>query len=113
MAIILYFLIDTLLTLHSILTLNGKLQQLQQLLDECKATGTPLKAAHAALSEYLTDNPTIQNFRERFSKLEKISPSQRRLLRAFPTMRSLRNAEPLQWLQQEWQRRRPGKNIHK
>lgn len=113
LAIFLYFLTDTLLTLHSILTLNGKLQQLQQLLDECQATGTPLKAAHAALSGYLTDSPAIQNFRERFSRLEKISPSQRRLLRAFPTMRSLRNAEPLQWLQQEWQRRKSGKNTHK
>ena len=41
----------------------------------------------------------LQNLREKFSRLEKGTPSQRRLLRAFPTMKNLRNAEPLQWLQ--------------
>ena len=108
-AIVVYFLTDTLLTLRTILTLNGKLKQIQQLLDEFRATGTPLKAAHAALSDYLTDNPTVQSFRERLSRLERSTPSQRRLLRAFPTMKPLRNGEPFLWLQQEWQKRRSGK----
>lgn len=106
LAILLYFLTDTLLTLHTILTLNGKLQQLHQLLEEFRATGAPLKAAHAALSDYLTDSPAIQSVRERIWKLERFTPSQRRLLRAFPTMKPLRNTETFQWLQQEWQRRR-------
>mgnify|MGYP005750188577 FL=1 len=109
LAIVLYFLIDTLFTLHTILSLNGKLQQIQQLLDEFRATGTPLKAAHAALSDYLNENPTVQNFRERFFKLEKTTPSQRRLLRAFPTMKPLRNTEPFLWLQQEWEKYKKGK----
>ena len=104
--IVLYFLTDTLITLHSILSLNGKLQQLQQVLDEIRESGTPLRTAHAAISGYLTDSPAMQSVRERLARLEKISPVQRRLLRAFPTMKSLRNGEPLQWLQQAWEKRR-------
>lgn len=99
LAVLAYFLTDSLLTLRTILTLNGKLQQMQELLDEFKATGEPLRAAHAALSDYLSDSPALQNLREKFFRLEKGTPSQRRLLRAFPTMKHLRNAEPLQWLQ--------------
>lgn len=104
--IVLYFLTDTLITLHSILSLNGKLQQLQQVLDEIRESGTPLRTAHAAISGYLTDSPAMQSVRERLARLEKISPVQRRLLRAFPTMKSLRNREPLQWLQQAWEKRK-------
>ena len=156
LAVLAYFLTDSLLTLRTILTLNGKLQQMQELLDEFKATAgqcSPLRSgrcpdcvplAHGTRSQpaehclpvedvecqpsgqarhpqakatargqeelpnarhkpgevlHTVQRAALQNLREKFSRLEKGTPSQRRLLRAFPTMKNLRNAEPLQWLQ--------------
>ncbi len=165
LAVLAYFLTDSLLTLRTILTLNGKLQQMQELLDEFKATGgqCPLPGREVAASKsnlssragqcpdpirevaasrsnlssrvnslagkvklptcgqeelpnarhkpgevlHTVQRAALQNLREKFSRLEKGTPSQRRLLRAFPTMKHLRNAEPLQWLQRQ---AKPGRN---
>lgn len=144
LAVLAYFLIDSLLTLRTILTLNGKLQQMQELLDEFKATAgqcpnptREIAASRSNLSSrvnslagkvklptrgqeelpnarhkpgevlHTVQRAALQNLREKFSRLEKGTPSQRRLLRAFPTMKHLRNAEPLQWLQR---RAVPGPN---
>ncbi len=186
LAVLAYFLTDSLLTLRTILTLNGKLQQMQELLDEFKATAgqcpdptreiaasrsnlssragqcpDPIRETTASRSNlssragqcpdptrevaasrsnlssrvnslagkvklptrgqeelpnarhkpgevlHTVQRAALQNLREKFSRLEKGTPSQRRLLRAFPTMKNLRNAEPLQWLQR---RAVPGSN---
>lgn len=100
---ILYFLVDTALSAAQALKLNGKLAELQQVLDEIRAR------AHAAGIETLEglqaavagrfDEGTKERFRslfERMNRLEKVRLFQRRIIRAFPTMKSLRNNESLQ-----------------
>lgn len=99
-----YFLCDTIITVHAILQLNGKLAELQQVIDEIKAkasaaTTVKLESLQASLGNLL-DEETKANLASLFEKKDKIEkankPLQRRIIKAFPTMTSIRNNESLQ-----------------
>lgn len=101
---LLYFTCDTLLTVHTILQLNGKLKELQLILDEIKqrasaATSETFENIQAAFAS-LWDEDTREYLKTLFEKKEKLESGskrmQRRLLKAFPTMKSISNNESLQ-----------------
>ena len=99
-----YFVSDTTLTVFEISSLNGKLGELQQVLDEIK------EKAHTARVETIEvlaetiaarlDEGTKARLRLLYERKEKLESGfhllQRRIIRAFPTMRSVRNNESLQ-----------------
>ncbi|MFU0832258.1 MAG: ABC transporter permease [Oscillospiraceae bacterium] len=100
----LYLLADTALSVVEITSLNDKLAELQQVLDEIK------EKAHTARVDKLEilqstivsrlDESTKTRLRFLFEKKAKLESGfhllQRRIIRAFPTMRSVKNNESLQ-----------------
>jgi uncharacterized membrane protein len=102
-AFILYFICDTLLTLRTVLQLNGKLRELQLILDEIKqrasaATSETIENLQAAFASLLDDDTreALKALFERKEKLEGVGKGVQRLIRAFPTMKSVPNNESLQ-----------------
>lgn len=102
----LYFICDTIVTVHAILQLNGKLAALQQVLDEIKerasaATTEKIESLQAAFGN-LFDEDTRAYLKLLFETKDKIEtenmPLQRRIMNAFPHMKSIRNNESLQRL---------------
>lgn len=99
-----YFALDTSLTVNAIFSLNGKLAELQQMLDEMKerahiTTSETFEALQATISERLDDTAKAR-LKSLFESKNRFESSfhmiQRRIIRAFPTMKSLRNNESLQ-----------------
>lgn len=99
-----YFICDTVITVNAIFQLNGKLFELQQILDEIKerasaATTEKFENFQAALGS-LIDEDTRAYLISLFEKKDKIEAEskllQRRIIKAFPTMKSIRNNESLQ-----------------
>ncbi len=99
-----YFISDTIITVHSIMELNGKLAELQQVLDEIKerasaATTGKIGSLQAAFGNLIEDDTRVR-LNTLFEKKEKIETEikffQRRMINAFPTMKSIRNNESLQ-----------------
>lgn len=99
-----YFASDTVITVHAILQLNGKLSELQQILDEIKerasaATTGKFENFQTAIGN-LIDEDTKTYLYSLFEKKDKIETGskllQRRIIKAFPTMKSIRNNESLQ-----------------
>jgi len=108
-----YFLCDAVFTIHSILQLNGKLAELQQVLDEIKerasnAAAETLENLQAKIEDFLDDDTRI-NLKMDFEKKEKIEKDirffQRRVINAFPTMKSIKNNESLQRIKETIQNR--------
>ncbi|XOQ48373.1 MAG: ABC transporter permease [Eubacteriales bacterium] len=105
---ILYFFCDTTLTVFSILRLNGKLNEIQQAIDEFREKASDLKAEkfeniQAAIGSLIDEDrkafylKTLNELYDKMDILEKeIKFFQRRFIEAFPTMKSLRNNESLQ-----------------
>ena len=108
-----YFLSDTVLTVFEVTSLNGRLSELRQVLDEIK------ERAHTARVETIEvlqetiasrlDESTKAYLKALYEKKEALESGfhllQRRILRAFPTMRSVRNNESLQRLRELLQSR--------
>lgn len=101
---VVYFMCDTIVTIHAIMKLNGKLAELQQVLDEIKerasaATTGKIESLQTAFVN-LFDDDTKARLNLLFEKKDKIEtenmPLQRRIIKAFPTMKSIRNNESLQ-----------------
>lgn len=103
-----YFLSDTVLTVFEITSLNGRLSELQQVLDEIKekahtARVETIEVLQETIASHL-DESTKARLRLLYDRKEKLESGfhllQRRILRAFPTMRSVRNNESLQRLRE-------------
>lgn len=100
----LYFLIDTAATVSTILRLNGKLAELQQVLDEIKekahtAKVETIEVLQATVADHIDDKTKarIKWLYEKKNLLETgAKVTQRRIIEAFPTMKSIRNNESLQ-----------------
>lgn len=100
----LYFLCDTAVSTAVAMKLNGKLAELQQVLDEIRARAhtagiETIEVLQATIAERLDDGTKerIKALYERKDKLENgVRMMQRRIIRAFPTMKSLRSNESLQ-----------------
>jgi len=112
--LVVYFICDTCITLHALLQLKGKLEQLQQVLDEIKAKTAAIrdslieKGAIAKADgiksiqnaiDNLHDDDTGSNLNSLYEKKSKMESGfkfmQRRIIRAFPTMKSYKNNESL------------------
>lgn len=99
-----YFLGDTALTVVEITRLNGKLGELQQVLDEIKEKALTAKVETLeALQETIEsrlDESTKERLAALYERKERLESNfhllQRRIIRAFPTMRPVRNIESLQ-----------------
>jgi uncharacterized membrane protein len=103
-ALILYFTADTAVTVSETLQLSGKLDELQQVLDEIKekartAKVETLEVLQETIGGHL-DEDTRARLKSLYEKKERLETGvrllQRRIIRAFPTMRSIRNNESLQ-----------------
>ncbi|MVB12657.1 putative ABC-transporter type IV [Caprobacter fermentans] len=100
----LYLLADTVLSVMEITTLNGKLAELQQVLDEIKekahtASVEKLEVLQDSIAARLDENTKarLSALYERKEKLESdFHLFQRRIIRAFPTMRTVKSNESLQ-----------------
>lgn len=96
--------LDTVLSINAMHSLNGRLDELQAILDELRerartSTEEKKEALQTTLLDRLDDatRARLRLLNESKSKLEAaIRPVQRRLIRAFPHMRSLRSNESLQ-----------------
>ncbi len=104
----LYFLFDTVVSVHAALQLNGKLEELQQVLDSIKErassyTADTLESIQAKIGN-LFDDDTRAFLKLQFEKKDKIETNvkffQRRIVDAFPTMKSISNNESLQRLKE-------------
>lgn len=108
MVLFLYFLLDTSLTVNAIYNLNGKLDELQNVLDEIKerahtATVETMEALQATILVRLDDSTKarIRVLYDSKGKLESgLHAIQRRIIRAFPNMKSLSSNESLQWIRE-------------
>ncbi len=102
--LLLVFLLDTALTVNAVYNLNGKLDELQKILDDLRgraqsAAGETVGALQASLLARLDDDTRarLKALFERAGRVESfLRAVQRRILRAFPSMRALRNNESLQ-----------------
>jgi len=110
-----YFLFDTAITVNAVYQLNGKLDELQQILNEIKqraslnelrqraslAKEETVESIRLAFSGLL-DEDAKSRFTALFEQMDKLESTskriQRRLLDAFPTMTSIQNNESLQRL---------------
>lgn len=109
----LYFLSDTIFTVNAVYRLNGKLAELQAILDEAKerahaATVETMEALQASILEHLDDSAKarIRVLYENKSRLSSgMYAIQRRMIRAFPHMKSLRSNESLQRIREVIQNR--------
>lgn len=104
----LYFASDTIITVHTMLQLNGKLSELQQILDEIRQKALEAKTetieSLQAAFENLLDDDARSYLKLLYEKKDKIEADskllQRRVINAFPTMQSLKNNESLQRLKE-------------
>jgi len=104
----LYFTCDTVISVHTVLQLNGKLDELQNILDEIKqkaaaAKTETIESIQAAFDSLLDDDTLsyLKTLYEKFDNmLEESKVSQRRVIKAFPTMKSIQNNESLQRVKQ-------------
>lgn len=112
-AFLIYFTLDTTITVHAILQLNGKLAELQQVMDEIRekastATTEKIESLQAAFGN-LFDEETRAYLKTLYDKKDNIEAGikfyQRRMIDAFPTMKSIRNNESLQRLKEAVQNR--------
>ena len=95
---------DTVLTVFEVSSLNGRLGELQQVLDEIKekahtARAETLEVLQETIESHLDEGTKarLQLLYERKNRLESgFHLLQRRIIRAFPTMRSIPNNESLQ-----------------
>ncbi len=104
--LMLYFICDTALSVNTMYQLNGKLDEVQQIINEMKQKASIAKTEtieniQAKVSSLL-DEDTVAYLNGLLEKLEKLEANskimQRRLLSAFPTMKSVSNNESLQHL---------------
>ncbi|XOQ43335.1 MAG: ABC transporter permease [Clostridium sp.] len=102
--LLLYLLADTTLSVVEITSLNGRLAELQQVLDEIKekahtARADKLEVLQSTITSRL-DESTKARLGFLFEKKAKLESGfhllQRRIIQAFPTMRSFKNNESLQ-----------------
>lgn len=104
--LVVYFILDLCVTVYTILQLNGKLEQLQQVLDEIKSkTGAVkdslIEKGTIAIGSRLDDDTKISlnSLYDKKDGIEKgVKFLQRRIIRAFPTMKSDKNDESLSWI---------------
>ncbi len=98
------FALDTALTVNAMHSLNGKLDELQTVLDDIRerarsATEEKREALQSSLLEHLDESTKarLHLLNESKAKFESaFKPVQRRLIRAFPHMKSLHSNESLQ-----------------
>lgn len=102
-----YFLCDTAVTVRAILQLNGKLAELQTILDEIREKGeTVLDEKRRTVLETKArfeegTKARLEALRSRQKALEQENKLlHRRLINAFPTMKSIRHSESLAHVQQ-------------
>ncbi len=112
--LLVYFVTDSVVTVRSILTLNGKMEKLQQAMQELKEKNQALKTRmqqdlEARLDAKLDEESKkrLENLSEHIHEMTENSRMwQRRLLEAFPHMSSERHAEALEKMRQAVQERR-------
>ncbi len=133
--LLVYFISDCIITVRTILQLNGKLAQLQQVLDEMKEKTEAAKqerfaefqqaleeAKHKASAlkmekqaqlqqafDSILDEETRAKFKQLREKLDRMAESrtlQRRILNAFPNMKSIRHPESLERLKEALKNRK-------
>jgi len=106
MGFMIYFICDITITIHAILELNGKLAELQHVMDEIKekastATVETIENLQAKFGNLLDDD-TKTYLKAQYEKKDTIETNikffQRRVIDAFPTMKSITNNESLQRL---------------
>lgn len=112
---LLYFTLDITVTVSAICGLNGRLAELQKVLDEIKEKAyTATAETREAIASRL-DEATLTRLKVLYETKGKLECGfrlmQRRIIRAFPTMKSLRSNESLQRVREVIQNRK--KFIHK
>lgn len=111
-----YFTFDSIITVHAIMQLNGKLSELQQVLDEIKEKASSAKSETIENLQTtignLFDDDTKAYLKTLYEKKDSIEKGvkfyQRRMISAFPTMKSIKNNESLQRLKEAIQKRAKG-----
>ena len=109
-SLLFYFVVDSIITVHTILALNGKLKQLQKVFDEIKEKSEEHKRQlQQAFEERMPDE--LRDSLERLDKLRTEMAQNtrflhRRLMNAFPNMRSIRHNEPLRQIKEALEERR-------
>jgi len=107
-AFLIYFISDTVVSVHAVLQLNGKLAELQQVLDDVKekvslARTETIENLQNKLSGLLDDETKVYLNMQHEKKdqiVADIKFFQRRVIDAFPTMKSVTNNESLQKLRE-------------
>lgn len=104
--LMIYFITDFVISATASISLNGRLAELQEIMDEIKeraslATAETIESLQAKIGGLL-DEDTRSYLKVRFEKKEKIESNikffQRRMIDAFPTMKSITSNESLQRL---------------
>lgn len=98
-AFLAYFAADTCFSTVTILRMNGRLGQIAETISEIRSKLPEFKITTPAISqrmdEFRQKYPDLKTISERLQSQLKISWNQRRLINAFPTMRSKRYNEQL------------------
>ena len=120
-SLLFYFAVDSIIAVRTILALNGRLKQLQAVVDEIKEKNETLKnqlrkAAEEKLSVQQERLAHLERLRREMLKNTKLL--HRRLMKAFPNMQSTRHNELLKRLKESAEKRRlqrkeEKKNRHK
>lgn len=106
--LIIYFASDTVMTVWAVEKLNGKLDELQQVLNEIRqraafATSETIDNIRSTINGWIDEDAKarIDALFDRLDKMESGSKAiQRRLISAFPKMKSIQNNESLQHMKQ-------------
>lgn len=116
-----YFITDSVMTVRSILAMNGKLDELEKVLDDLKAKGEEnrerlqqsFESKVNATREAVLELQTVSNERlqERLETISKglNSGAQRRLLKAFPSMRAGKHPDSIRHMREAVQLKRAKK----
>jgi uncharacterized membrane protein len=118
LALFMYFIIDSVITVRSILQLNGKLAVLQEALDELKTKNEMFKSKLKKGLEQKLEEKISEDAREklevlskRLQEMEQVHKRmQKRLLHAFPNMTSIRHNESLNRLKANLEKRKVDKH---
>ncbi len=108
--LMIYFVADTVISIHTILQFNGKLRQLHSLLDEIEEKRQTLRERLQYKVGQKLDTDTRERIEKLIQKKKELEKNtkllQRRLISAFPTMRPLRHTEQFLRIKREIERRR-------
>lgn len=117
LALLAYFITDSAITVRSMLQFNGKLAQMEEVMADLAKRKEQLKRKlQEGLEEKLDDHvkDRLDRLTSRLQEMEKSSKAiQRRLLAAFPNMRSIRHEESLRRVKLQIEARRKERKENK